>query len=285
MKDKIKQFMYKGGITIIIATLALGAYLLVMHMADNFFQKTTEGLKIAVEKSGELSINYNGDNKENVYILWETDGGSLTPNTSAEIFKNQFEKKDNKWYYANTLVSDSVKWKEEDADGNKYVAATVRAILYEKSENKDQYNMENYITEVTITISRKGDFVVQAEKRYFSNPIREDGKEDWNQIYIIEENNELITYRYRTGQKIEDADIRLYWESDEEILYQTAYKNGLYPNCSIEKDAKGTKKLTAINDVSVLGSSKLVKVKAYLAKEQSSNIVEDNNKFLAILND
>ncbi len=276
--------MYKGGITLIIATIAIGAYLLVMHLADSYFQKSTEGLKITVEKSGEMSINYNGDNKENVYILWETDGGSLTPNTSAEIFKAQFEKEDNKWYYANTLVTDSVKWQKEDADGNKYVTATVRAILYEKNKNQNPYDMSNYINEITITITKKGDFVVKDSTRFFSNPIREDGSENWSQVYIIEENKDFITYRYRTGQKIDDGELMLCWETDSDILYKTSYKDGLYPNCTIEKDDKGESSLTAVNDISVLFEKKDSEIRAYLAKEKSSNILEDDNKFLAIIN-
>lgn len=256
MKDilkKIDTFMLKyGGYTLLIALVAIGSSLAVLQWANDYLKEKTKELEIKVAADGTLSVDYNYDDKENVYILWETDGGSVTTQTSDKEFEEQEEnKKYTNGYYSYGHSADCAKWQPEDADGNTYKTATVRAVLYEKNE-KSSYNLENYILEITVTLEYGVDGnVKKADDRFFGNPVRSNSDEDWSQIYCIEETEDMYTYRYRTGHEIDKEDVLiLCWKSADEILSETDYANGLCPNNTILENNSNKTELKAVTTVS-----------------------------------
>lgn len=295
MKEKLKQIMIKGGFSVIIALVAMSAYLLVMYYSNQYFNKVTAPAEIRIGSDGEISIpDFEADEDEVIYILWETDGGNIKPVRENKLFSDQYNKEDNKWYYANTAISEGIKWDSTDADGNEYTTATIRAIIYSYNEadGKDQYYMGNYVNQLMITVTIKDGQVVKAdEERYFSNPVRSGEDKNWTQIYNIDENeNGDKTYRYRTGMDIEEDILILCWESDDEILSETDYKIGLYPQCRILKSNMNKNILLTTSTITIEksktdGSS----ISAYLIEEDvydnvDNGIDEKDKKYRADFN-
>lgn len=274
MKEKLRQIMIKGGFSVLIAVAAMAAYLFVMYLANNYFNKVTEPLKITVNDRGELSLNFEKEEDEIIYILWETDAGNIKAVEENELFSEQYKIKNNRWYYVNTSLNENIIWDNKDADGYEYSTATIKAVIYSynKEDKKDQYYMGNYVNEITITVTLNDGKVVKSEdERYFSNPIRKDEKNDWSQIYLISEDESgLQTYRYRTGKKIEEEVLILCWESDNNILSETDYKSGLYPKCKILEENKDKTNLLAKTTITIDKNSSIdKKISAYLIDESS----------------
>lgn len=237
MKEKIRKIMVNGGYSAIIAVVAMIAYLTAMYFANDYFNKVTEPATLDINDKGEIYISgFEAGEDEILYVLWETDGGSIKPLEEEDIFKEQYEKENMNYYY-NTSLNKKIQWNKKDADGNNYSTSTIRAIVY-RYDNKNVYNMEDYVNEFTITVTSKENKTVKAEKeRYFSNPIRENSDGKWNQIYIIEENEKNITLRYRTGETIEEEMLALCWEADKKILKKTNISEGLTPVIKYEDES------------------------------------------------
>ena len=274
MKEKLKQIMIKGGFSVLIAVAAMGAYLFVMYLANNYFNKVTEPLKITINDNGELSLNFEKEEDEIIYILWETDAGNIKTVNDNELFSEQSKLENNRWYYVNTSLNENIIWDSEDIDGYEYSTATIRAVIYSynKEDKKDQYYMGNYVNEITITVTLNNGKVIEAEnERYFSNPIRKDETNDWSQIYLIsEDENGLQTYRYRTGKKIDDEVLILCWESDDNILSETDYKSGLYPKCKILEENKDKMNILAKTTITIDKHKSIEKkISAYLIDQSS----------------
>lgn len=293
MKDigkKINTFMLKyGGYSLLIATAATVGFFAVLQWANDYVKEKTGELVINVAEDGTLSVPYNYDDKEKVYILWETDGGCINTNNKTDVFKEQNENKDNRrGYYSYSLSDETASWSPEDADGNVYGTATVRAVLYERDED-NIYKLENYVTEVTVTLTYEDGKVRKTDDRLFSNPVRNNSDGDWSQIYCIEETDEHITYRYRTGQKIDEDDtLILCWQSDKEILSQTDYTKGLIPECGILDENRNVNSIKASTmvtcDKSMLSPD--ITISAFLVHEEtykSSDIKEEQKLYKAEL--
>lgn len=291
MKDiakKINEFMLKyGGYSLLIAAVATGAFFVVLQWANDYVNEKTGELVIHVDDKGTLSVPYNYDDKENVYILWETDGGSIYTNNKTNIFKEQNENKENrKGYYSYSMSNESAYWSPEDADGNVYHTATVRAVLYERDE-ENIYSLENYVTEITVTLTCKDGKVEKTEDRLFSNPVRENSDENWSQIYCIEETEESITYRYRTGEKVnKDDTLILCWQAENEILSETDYGNGLLPKCKIMEDNKNVRLIKAATMVTCERAALQMSggIEAFLVDEkgyESKEIKEEDKNYKA----
>ena len=123
---KIDHFMLKyGGYSLLIATIATVAFFAVLQWGNDYAKEKTGILEIKVTEDGKLSVDYNYDDKDEVYILWETDGGNI----AAECKENEFPEQENSatGYYSYSHSSEKAVWNPEDADGNRYETATVRA--------------------------------------------------------------------------------------------------------------------------------------------------------------
>ena len=235
---KINTFMLKyGGYSLLIATAATVSFFAILQWANDYVNEKTGELVIHVAEDGTLSVPYNYDDKEKVYILWETDGGHIDTDNKTDIFIDQSINEENRrGYYSYSLSNESAFWSPEDADGNSYSTATVRAVLYERDEN-NVYRLENYVTEVTVTLNYKDGVVKKSEDRLFSNPVRDNSDEYWSQIYCVEDKDGKITYRYRTGEKIDQEEtLILCWKAEDEILSETDYAEGLVPECKIKDE-------------------------------------------------
>lgn len=279
MKEKMRKIMYGGGYTLLIAFIATGAYLLVVHFANQYFESTKDEIKIEVSEDGTLSIDYNGDEKENIFVFWETDGGTLTPDTKSELLKDQYEEDNNRLYYANTVVTETVKWDNKDYTGSDFEKATVRAViyLYDKDKNSNPYYMGDYITEVNITLEKDGEITKKSEDRYFSNPVMAGTDNNWNEIYVVREDEENVTLRYRTGNKIDDELLILCWQCEKSILSETDYVNGLYPDIKINEDNSNKSYFKAVNNITVSKENlKNNKIEAFLVTEDTYNNISDN---------
>ncbi len=290
MKEKFRKIMASGGWTLIIATLAIGAYLLVVQFADNLFYKNvTNNINITVNDDGELAVNYEYDDGD-IYILWETDGGNIKPVKEDNIFKEQ-NTDDNNWYCAYTDVNDSVKWNSSDADGNNYKTATVRAIIYQKSEDQDVFYINDYIKDVSITVTYKDGKVEKSDDRVFSCPIREGVDNDWNQIYVVQNSeNGDKTLKYRTSKLISTNDVLvLCWKSDAAVLAETDQVSGSAPYYGVMNSNKNKNELRAINEITVKRGdiSGDIKVEAFLVDEsvyKNEEIKETDKQYIATIN-
>lgn len=244
---KIDRFMLKyGGYSLLIATVATVAFFAVLQWAQDYVKEKTPELEIQLDDEGYLYVNYQYDDKENVYIFWETDGGSLSIENKDNTFSEQKEYQNfNKGYYGYTKSNERVLWSSNDADGNTYSTATVRAVLYEKDKD-NIYKIENYVLEVNITLTMQDGKIIKAKDRVFSNPVRENSDDNWSQIYCIQETEDTVTYRYRTGSKIdEDKVLILYWKADDSILSETDYAEGICPSASIIKENENKSEIKA----------------------------------------
>lgn len=248
---KIDHFMLKyGGYSLLIATIATVAFFAVLQWGNDYAKEKAGILEIKVTEDGKLSVDYNYDDKDEVYILWETDGGNI----AAECKENEFPEQENSatGYYSYSHSSEKAVWNPEDADGNRYETATVRAVLYQQDKD-NRYSLENYITEITITLSDKNGKVEKCEDRYFGNPVRGDSDENWSQIYCIQEDSQKATYRYRTGNKLEkEAVLIMYWDSDGNNLSETDYAKGFYPDISIKNENKDLQNIKAVQQITCI---------------------------------
>ena len=138
---KIDHFMLKyGGYSLLIATIATVAFFAVLQWGNDYAKEKTGTLEIKVAEDGKLSVDYNYDDKDEVYILWETDAGNI----AAECKENEFPEQANSatGYYSYSHSSEKAVWNPEDADGNCYDTATVRAVLYQQDKD-NRYSLEN----------------------------------------------------------------------------------------------------------------------------------------------
>ena len=122
-----------------------------------------------------------------------------------------------------------------------------------QQDKDNRYSLENYITEITITLSDKNGKVEKCEDRYFGNPVRGDSDENWSQIYCIQEDSQKATYRYRTGNKLEkEAVLIMYWDSDGNNLSETDYAKGFYPDISIKNENKDLQNIKAVQQITCI---------------------------------
>ena len=99
---KIDHFMLKyGGYSLLIATIATVAFFAVLQWGNDYAKEKTGTLEIKVAEDGKLSVDYNYDDKDEVYILWETDAGNI----AAECKENEFLKFDIKNFFHKFLLS------------------------------------------------------------------------------------------------------------------------------------------------------------------------------------
>ncbi len=274
MKEKFKQIMIKGGFSVLIAVVAMSLYLTAMHFANKYFEDITQPAEITVNENGEIKIEgFETEKDEVIYILWETDAGNIKPVKENPAFEEQNKIENNKWYYANTNIDEGVVWDSMDADGNEYTTATIKAVIYSYNEadDKDQYYMGNYVNEMTITVTKNNDKIEKASDRYFSNPVRKDSEDEWNQIYMISEDADgNQTYRFRTGKKIEEEILILAWESDKNILSETDYEKGLYPKCQMSELNKDKNMILTKNTITInTNEAKSANISAYLIDEDA----------------
>ena len=75
---KVAKIMRSGGWAVLVAVIAMALYLFVLEIAEKAITNMKVDLIVKIDENGYLSTNYKGD-KEDVYILWETDGGSIVP--------------------------------------------------------------------------------------------------------------------------------------------------------------------------------------------------------------
>lgn len=277
MKDilkKIDLFMLKhGGYALLVATIATVFFFAVLQWASDYMGEETKELEIQIDEQGCLYVDYQYDDKEKVYILWETDGGTLRAENKTDTFNNQ----EDGGYYCYGLSDEKISWSPEDADGYVYNTATVRAVLYEKQE-ENIYKIENYVLETTITVTMEENQVKKTEDRYFSNPVREGAEENWSQIYCINEGENYVTYRYRTGASVKE-DYILCWQSEHEILSETDYVQGYLPECTINKEKKNMTVLKGSTLISCPKSnSSSLQIEAYLIESGNYNKEELEEK-------
>lgn len=242
---KFDRFMLKyGGYALLVATLATAGFLAVLQWANDYMEKETAPLNITLDEDGYLSVDYQYDDKEGVFIYWETDAGKLNTENN-DVFTGQ------DGYFVYSKSDGKVMWSSEDADGNTYKEATVRAVLYEENK-KNIYEIKDYVMELTITLKKENGTTQKAEDRVFSNPVREDGGENWEQIYVITETDEQSILRYRTGKEIKtDETLILCWMAEEGVLSEVDYAAGMLPNCQITEGKENLELLKASTVIAV----------------------------------
>lgn len=253
MKEKLKKIMIQGGFAVIIAVVAMALYLTTLFFTNKYFEKSTQPAIAAINEKGEIYLKgFEKEKNEKIYIMWETDAGSIEAVEKNDIFKDQSENENNYKYIVNTNYNESIKWNPSDADGNEYEAATIRAIVYSYDEtiNEDVYYMGTYVNEYDITVKKDGDSIKETSARYFGNPVRNNSDGNWNQIYQVSENNDTVTYRYRTGNKIDEKNVILCFETDNDILSETDYKKGMY-YCEISEDNANKSFLPAVANITI----------------------------------
>lgn len=288
--------MIQGGFAVIIAVVAMALYLTALFFANKYFEKSTQPAIAAINEKGEIYLKgFEKEKDEKIYIMWETDAGSIEAVEKNDIFKDQSENENNFKYIVNTNYNESIKWNSSDADGNEYEAATIRAIVYSYDEtvNEDVYYMGTYVNEYNITVKKDGDIIKETTARYFGNPVRKDSDENWNQIYQIAENNETVTYRYRTGNKIDEKNVILCFETDKAILSETDYEKGMY-YCEISEENADKSFLPAVANITIKkkdiediikNENSDIYIEAYLINEDVYNEavkgtqVEDKDKY------
>lgn len=270
LMKKIDMFMLKsGGYALLVATVATGVFFAVLQWANDYVEERTQPLELMLDEDGYLSVDYQYDDKENVYILWETDAGNIKAENKTDIFKQQEEQEENnKGYFSYSLSSEKARWYPEDADGYRYDTATVRAVLYEADE-KNIYKLENYVMELTITLHYENGEIKKVKDRLFSNPVRENSDEHWSQIYCIGENENEYIYRYRTGEKIDKDETQiLCWMADKKALSEVNYAKGYFPDYIKQKDKTDEDILKASTIISCKKGEGDVQIYAGLVDEE-----------------
>lgn len=255
----------KISFSVILLVVALVIYFVGMDFITSCYNESTAPVEMTIDDNGNLGIQYVYDDYKTIHVLWETDGGNITPVEKNDDFKDQYTEENN-GYFCYTNVLEKVKWNPEDNDGNTYSTANIRALVYEETESKGIYCLEGYFIEcyMTVTLNDEGK-VIKATERYFSNPVRDDSDKDWSQIYpIFEGKDGKVTYRYRTGSDIENAD-NLYsrWQCNEAILCETYILGGYVPGFEVVEATSNLNILTQLNAVTV-DKSKLDSGKDYV---------------------
>lgn len=225
MKSKIKIFMENGGLVLLIATIAIGAYFIFLEFADNMFKNRIGEVNIVLNEDGTLNIPLEGD-ASNIYVYWECDGGTIKPSKEIEqeTLKKQY-RDDNKWHVAYSHSEDSVVWNSDDSEGDKYKSASIRATLYNVSDEEDvSYIASGNVQKViSITLEVKDGKIEKSEDRLYTNPVREDENQDWSEIYVIDNIIKgTYTLTYRTGIDIpKNEQLSMCWLADKKILKDT----------------------------------------------------------------
>lgn len=284
MKEKIAKVMRSGGYAVIIASIAMAAYLMVLRLGDKFMENQRVPLKILIDDDGYMTTNYGGDTK-GIYILWQVDGGNIQPVEKNENLKEQYYD-DNKWYFAYTHVTEKVKWEELDADGNRYTKATVRATLY-CPKKESIYAIDYYVSDSSITVEKADKKTTACENRLFSNPVREGNDTSWSQIYEVSAaSSETKTYMYRTGQTIEKPENKiLIWQSNEQILNETDLTGGTIKQFSVNSNNSGKDFMPGAISITYnpVNASEGFELEAYLTYdsnvEKKAQDITDKEKF------
>ena len=251
--------------SVIILVAAVVIYFAGMDFITSCYNDSTAPVEMTIDSNGKLGIQYVYDDYANIHVLWETDGGNITPVKENEKFSEQYTEENNGYFcYANVL--EQVEWSPVDNDGNTYSTANIRALVYEETDSKGVYFLEGCFIELymTVTLDENGT-VIKTTDRYFSNPVREGADKEWTQVYpIFEGSDGKVTYRYRTGKDIENAD-SLYsrWQCNEAVLCETYILGGYIPGFEVVEATSNLKVLTQINAVTV-DTSKLDSGKEYL---------------------
>jgi hypothetical protein len=282
MKERIAKVMRSGGWAVLVAVIAMALYLLVLELAEKAIVNMKVDLIVTIDENGYLSTNYQGD-KEDVYILWETDGGSVVPVEQEEKLKDQ-HKEGNKWYIAYTKVDGKVKWSPLDADGNEYETATVRATIYLSNKQLSTFYVYEYINEASITLNKTAGNVSRVSDRVFSNPVRKGTDSNWSQVYEISaKDDKNKVYRFRTGMQIDmTKEWILCFETEEEVLSEAnLIKGGIY---GYEKIGETTKLSKAINNILVsseIANKEGFSLSAYLTSKSNYNLdnIEEAEKY------
>lgn len=225
---------------LLVGFIAIGASYLLLYYGEKYFDSQTEPVAITLNEDGTLSVSLEGE-RDNIYILWETDGGSVTPTEENPDFSH-LKDENNRNYICYTFCDDKIIWNNKDASGEEFETATVRAIIYYVTEDqkKDYVGSEGVETELTITLHMEEDgTVTQSEDRYFSNPVKKGSTDTWSEIYVVKEDEKSVTLRYRTSEDVgtdENEILVLCWENEEGIISQTDLAAGLFPDVTVSEE-------------------------------------------------
>jgi hypothetical protein len=274
VKEKLRRFMLGGGYALIIATVAIGAYYLVLEYAENWFDSSIQEVKVTLQEDGSLTVPLEGDISQ-LYIYWECDGGTVKPvSQSEEAQLNEQNTQDNSWYYCYTKASEGVIWDSADVDGNEYETATVRATVYTAKEDVVTKIADSSVEkQSTITLTKSGEEIKEAsESRIFSNPVRKDSDEKWSQIYIVSQSEEAgVTLAYRTGETITgEESLVLCWSADSNVLVETDIQAGGIGAFTAE-DGDGVTFLSIVNEVTC-NTEEAVAVQAFLVESSNAGL-------------
>ena len=95
MKEKFDLFMQKGGFSVIVAVVCMSLYLGVMSTAQKCSADSLEPVEIKLTDDGNLYLNYIYDDKDDLMVLWETDGGTIKPSKENSDLKEQYTEDNN----------------------------------------------------------------------------------------------------------------------------------------------------------------------------------------------
>lgn len=273
-RNRNRVFMNKIVMPLLVALAAGFVSLLLIAFCGDLYASlmNREVPTIQVEADGTLHMELAG-NTEDIYILWETDGGNLSAVSPNEDFKEQYCE-ENLGYQLYAQCDEKVVWSPEDADGNRYTTATVVATVYTKSEEEgiNCYFIDYTIHQDAATVTCQDGIVTKEETdRYFCNPVREGGDNDWTQIYAIKMEEDKTVYRYRVGYDlskiIENQSLIICFESTEPVLYETDYLAGLYPLITIAEETEAKSSLSGVQAVTVYNQdieNGQISIKAYM---------------------
>ncbi|MCD8117884.1 MAG: hypothetical protein LUE29_00080 [Lachnospiraceae bacterium] len=240
---KVKAFFLQvlGPLAVFIVAIFIMYELLLM--GENYMDETINEVKIALGEDGELSISLDGT-RDDIYILWETDGGSVTPLVEDEDFSHI---DDSYHYICYTYCDDGIRWDPLDATGDEFELATVRATIYyiTEGQTKDyiKTNSDNVEMQLTITLRVDEDGTVtevEDEDHYFSNPQKKGVSDTWSEIYVVSQDEDGITLRYRTNADIvvesDDTAYVLIWENEDGLISETDLASGIFPVAGISEE-------------------------------------------------
>jgi len=172
-------------------------------------------ITVSISEDGFLSAEMPAfDSGRRIYrLFWETDAGSLDSS-----------------YFAYSETYEKVKWSPDDADGNRYIYATIKVHLYEERPlyiiDISEYEV---LASAAVTVKydvSTGKYSLLENTRVFGNPVREDGNTDWAEIYRLyestEPDSEYIVLRYRTGHQL-NASNTIYWESNAAPISRVSF--------------------------------------------------------------
>ena len=278
VKSGFRKIMINGGFVLLIATVAIVAYFLVLEYANDWFDNSIEEVRIVLHEDGSLSVPMEGD-ISGLYSYWEADGGTVKPQTASEdAFLRQQDRPENLWHTAYTTAAEHAVWAPEDADGNVYETATVRAIVYMATEEAVSRIGDSSVQKVmTITLTKGNDGVKQAEDRLFTNPVRADSGSDWNQIYLVDQSAEnTYTLAYRTGNAVPtDENLTLCWSGSQAVLKETDLMAGGIPHYTAKEGTDAAAFLASVNQITCEITEKTV-IEAYIVNINSAGIGSQN---------